>query len=193
MYHKEGVHMKKPLLFARELVCSALKAGGLAVDATCGNGHDTVFLAQQAGEQGTVLAFDIQPEALSNTRRRLEDAGFSDRVTLIAQGHEHLTEHMHGRNADAVMFNLGYLPGGNHAVVTKAETTKAAILAAVGILNHGGIITIMVYTGHPGGKEEYQAVRETAAVLPQREFWVLEYKFLNQQNDPPLLVAITRL
>ncbi len=184
--------MKKPLLFARKLVTGALKHGDLAVDATCGNGHDTLFLAGLVGQAGRVLAFDIQEEAIVRTRERLSAAGVDSRVTLIRHCHAGLAEHLDSP-VGAVMFNLGYLPGGDHSTVTGAETTLPALRAALAALNRGGVITLIVYTGHPGGKEEYEALVAYAVSLPQQEFTVLEYRFINQANNPPLLLAITRL
>lgn len=185
--------MKKPLVFARELVSAAVQPGGLAIDATCGNGHDTQFLAELTGSNGSVLAFDVQPEAIGRTRQRLADAGLLERVTLLGESHEYLGKHLQGQKADAVMFNLGYLPGGNHAIVTRPETTKAALETAILHLNRGGVITLVIYTGHAGGKEEYQALRDYTEGLPQQEFTAIEYKVINQVNNPPLLMAITRL
>lgn len=183
--------MKKPLLFARQLVAEALSPGDTAVDATCGNGHDTVFLAELAGKDGRVLAMDIQAQAIEKTRQRLEAAGLAGNVELILDGHENLAKYLPGP-VKAVMFNLGYLPGGDHNLVTKPETTVAAVAAAAENLAGGGIITLVVYTGHPGGGEEYRAVRGFLETLPQDRYTVLEYRFINQVNNPPLLLAVAR-
>ncbi len=184
--------MKKPLLFARELVAGVLKDGDLAVDATCGNGHDTLFLAGLVGQAGRVLAFDIQEEAIVSTKERLSAAGVDSRVMLIRSCHTGLAEYLDSP-VGAVMFNLGYLPGGDHSTVTGADTTLPALRAALAALSRGGVITLIIYTGHPGGKEEYEALVAYALSLPQQEFTVLEYKFINQVNNPPLLLAIARL
>ncbi len=132
-----------------------LQPGEVAVDATVGNGHDTLFLAQQVGAQGHVYGFDIQEEALARTRRRLEEAGLRDRVTLLQMGHEHMAEAVpaawHGR-IGAVMFNLGYLPGGSdRTCITRPQTTVPALEAALRLLRPGGVLTVVAYRGHPGG------------------------------------------
>ncbi|NLZ38675.1 MAG: methyltransferase domain-containing protein [Firmicutes bacterium] len=184
--------MKKPLLFAQELVKNTVKEGEIVVDATCGNGHDTVFLAQCVGAKGHVYAFDIQKEAIISTEKRIKSAGVQERVTLKNVSHAK-REFWPQEPLAAVMFNLGYLPGGDHAIVTKAESTVAALQIAINSLKQGGIITLVVYTGHPGGKEEYQAVRDFCTALPQQDFTVLEYQFINQINYPPLLLAVKRL
>lgn len=141
------------------------------MDATVGNGHDTCFLAEQVGEHGRVLGLDIQEAALRVTRSRLEQAGLADRVTLVQSGHERLErvlpEAMRGR-LRVVMFNLGYLPGGDHALVTKPETTLTALSVALGHLLPDGVISLMVYRGHSGGDEEYRAIEEWLATAPCR-------------------------
>lgn len=184
--------IKKPLVMARELVGSCLKPGFAAVDATCGNGHDTVYLAECVGPGGVVYAFDVQEQAIAGTKKRLADAGLLDRVKLLhgSHGDEHRWP---AAGIGAVMFNLGYLPGGDHTLVTQPDSTVAALRAAAARLNRGGMITLVIYTGHPGGYEEFAAVRQYAASLPQENFTVLEYRTINQINDPPSLLAIFRL
>lgn len=147
--------------FVKALMSHAVCPGDIVVDATVGNGHDTLFLSGLVGAQGRVFGFDIQQDALENARCRLEDGGAHENVTLIHDGHEHMTgpipEEMSG-NVAAVMFNLGYLPGSDGRVITRGETTNAAIDAALSIMKKGGIISLVLYTGHPGGEEEAQAV-----------------------------------
>lgn len=188
---KLGIMIMKPLLFAQSLIKASLRPGGVAVDATCGNGHDTLFLAEQVGKGGTVYAFDIQKAALENTRRRLEEAGCLDRVKLIHAGHEYFEDYL-GQPLDAVMFNLGFMPGGDCRIVTQPATTISALSYALCNLAPGGVVTVMIYTGHAGGPEEGATVCRYLSVLPQRSFSVLEYRFINQQNNPPFLLAVMR-
>ncbi len=184
--------MKKPLLFARELVGLTLKEGDTAVDATCGNGHDTLFLAELVGKTGSVLAFDIQQEALKNTKNRLSQAGLAHRVSLIHASHASLSSYI-SAVPSAIMFNLGYLPGGDHQMKTDTQSTLLALEVSVSAIKKGGVITIMAYTGHPGGEEEYSAVFEYLSALPQQEFSVLSYQPINQRNNPPVLLAVFRI
>ncbi|ABI56864.1 tRNA (mnm(5)s(2)U34)-methyltransferase [Alkalilimnicola ehrlichii MLHE-1] len=153
---------------AHARLAARLRAGDRAVDATAGNGHDTVFLADQVGASGHVWAFDIQPTALAATRQRLRARGLASRATLVAAGHETLAEHLPPQvqgGLAAVMFNLGYLPGGDRALVTRPETTRAALSAAWRALAPGGVISLMIYRGHPGGEQEYQALRDWCSGL----------------------------
>jgi len=153
---------------AHERLRHHLHAGDVAVDATAGNGHDTLFLAREVGPEGHVFAFDIQPQALEETRKRLEEAGAESRVTLLHAGHEEmearLPREVHGRLA-AVMFNLGYLPGSDKQVVTAPTTTLQALEQAARLLAPGGLLSILAYRGHPGGQEEADAVHEQLSAL----------------------------
>ena len=146
---------------AHRKVAVVADAGDILVDATAGNGFDTLFLANMAGPHGRVYAFDIQSIALARTQRRLESAGLSERVILIHQGHEALCEALpavcRGRVA-AVMFNLGYLPRGDKALVTRTGTTLAALEQAVVCLRPEGALAVIAYPGHPGGAGETDAV-----------------------------------
>ncbi|AEI39311.1 class I SAM-dependent methyltransferase [Paenibacillus mucilaginosus] len=185
------------LSFAHKLVEERLHPGDTAVDATAGNGNDTLFLARLVGGTGTVHAFDVQPRALEQTALRLgrELPEGQQRVHLHLRSHGEmervLPEEARGRVA-AVMFNLGYLPGDDHATVTLPESTLEALQASAKLLRRGGIITAVLYTGHPGGREEADAVEKWAAGLSQREFQVLQYRFVNQVHSPPYLIAVEK-
>ncbi|MCB1722444.1 MAG: rRNA methyltransferase [Chromatiaceae bacterium] len=148
---------------AHEAVAAALTPGALAIDATVGNGNDTLFLANAVTPGGHVCGFDIQPAALDATRARLVAAGLVDAVTLHPVGHEHMAARIppdwRGRVA-AIMFNLGYLPGGDKALITRAETTVAALDQGLDLLRPGGLISLLQYRGHAGAMSEVDAVDE---------------------------------
>jgi len=188
--------MEPVLERAHTLATDAVPAGGVAVDATIGNGHDTAVLARAVGADGQVFGFDVQAAALSETRARLAEGGLAGRVELRHAGHEtmerHIPDSQHGA-VDAVMFNLGYLPGGDHAHTTSPPTTLPALDAAARLLRVGGVLTVVAYTGHEGGDEEAAAVDAWAADLPQSRFEALSYRFVNQKNDPPRLLAVEKL
>ena len=184
------------LSFAHGLVRERVRPGDIVIDATMGNGHDTLFLAGLVGDKGHVYAFDVQEAALASTRRRLDGAGIdAERVTLYLRDHADMLSTLPGEAAGrvaAVMFNLGYLPGGDHTVITRTDSTLRALDAAVGMLRSGGVVTVVVYPGHEGGAAEAAAVEEWARCLPQGEYQTLSYKFLNQRNAPPYVVAIEK-
>ncbi|MBO8162550.1 MAG: methyltransferase domain-containing protein [Brevibacillus sp.] len=175
---------------ARQLIRERVTTGATVVDATMGNGNDTLFLAQLVGARGRVIAYDIQPQAIDNTRMRLERENVLDRVELRLDSHEKMSQLT--EPVSAIMFNLGYLPGGNKQITTKASSTIKAIEAGMGTLKPGGIMTIVVYWGHPAGVAEKEAVETFCAELPQTEYLVLKYQYLNQRNQAPFLLAVER-
>ena len=177
--------------WAAELVGAALCPGARAVDATMGNGGDTLWLCERVGEDGRVYAFDVQPEAVARTRARLDEAGLGERAALFCAGHERMAE-LVPEPVDAVMFNLGWLPGAAHAVTTRTETTLAAAEAALTLLKPEGIVTICVYPGHAEGERELEALTRWAAALDGRRWDALLKGYLNQPKRPPQLIAIRR-
>lgn len=168
-----------------------VEPGDIAVDATVGNGRDTVFLAKLVGPQGKVFGFDVQKAALERAQLRLVEAGLEKRVTLIHEGHENMDKYIQPW-IKACMFNLGYLPGSSHDLVTKPETTGLALEAGLGLLAQGGIITLVVYTGHTGGPSEAAVVENMVVSLPQEEWDVMQLTFPNRRNYAPYLVTIQR-
>jgi hypothetical protein len=151
---------------AADWVTASLPEGGFAVDATVGNGYDTLFLADRVGKSGRVLGFDVQKMALNNASELIRFAGNLDRVRLVLGCHSGLARALMGYpRVDAAMFNLGYLPRGDRRIVTRPSTTIPAIAALAERLAPNGRISIIAYRGHPEGPEEYQAVR---AFLEQR-------------------------
>ncbi len=182
--------------FANSLIARALQPGGLAVDATAGNGNDTLHMARLAGPRGLVHAFDVQQDALDNTRQRLDQEGLAARVLLHASGHERLAEcippDQHGR-ISAVMFNLGYLPGSDKQIITRPQTTLAALEAARTLLAPGGGISVLCYTGHPGGAGEAEKVLQWAQSLDFAAFRVLQYGVVNKQDNNVSLLFIEKI
>lgn len=169
-----------------------LKPGDRAVDATCGNGHDTLLLARLVGAEGRVWAFDIQEEALTATEERLAEAGCRERVALVHGGHERLAEVV-TEPVRAVVFNLGFLPGAPRETVTTPETTLAALEQAAELLLPGGIITVAVYTGHAGGADEGSAVEAWGAALAPGRFNVWRCRQGNRSGAAPYLMVVERL
>jgi SAM-dependent methyltransferase len=177
---------------ARLLLADRIGPGALAVDATVGNGHDTLWLAERVGPHGRVFGFDIQAHALSAAADRV--AGLRQ-VALVHAGHDNMRAHLpttaEGRVA-AVMFNLGYLPGADKTVRTRVETTLAALQQALEVLTVGGMVTLVLYPGHEGGADEAEAVRGHAARLAGRYSATLAGR-LNASGAAPQLLAIERL
>ncbi|WP_078414092.1 class I SAM-dependent methyltransferase [Priestia abyssalis] len=187
--------LERILPFARTLLQKAVNEGDIAVDATIGNGHDTVLLAELVGETGHVYGFDIQQQALENTRQKLKEKQLDDRVTLFHKSHSHLREVLPptpSQQVTAAIFNLGYLPGGDKNIVTKADSTIEAINQMINVMAPEGIIVLVIYHGHPEGALERDQLLQYVTGLDQQKVHVLQYKFMNQQNNPPFIIAIEK-
>jgi methylase of polypeptide subunit release factors len=145
---------------AAEWIEGAIDHGSIAIDATVGNGYDTLFLAHAVGPSGQVIGFDVQKAALKNASELLRFTGMLDRVRLILGCHSGIEDYLrNGRPIRVGMFNLGYLPRGDRSIITRAATTLAAIDGLLRHLSIGGRITILSYRGHSGGSEEYEEVK----------------------------------
>lgn len=177
--------------WARELVEQALTEGGTAVDATMGNGHDTLWLCRLAGKTGTVYAFDVQEEAVEHTRERLSQEGEAQQARLFCAGHERMGEYV-TQPVDVVVFNLGWLPGAAHATTTLTPTTLQAVNAALELLREDGLLTICIYPGHEEGARELQALLQWASNLDERRYDAILKTYLNQSNDPPQMIAVRK-
>ncbi|NYE07625.1 tRNA A58 N-methylase Trm61 [Bacillus niacini] len=189
------MRLDRILPYAKKLLEKTITSGDVVVDATLGNGHDTVFMANLVGENGTVYSFDVQEDAIRTSIDRLKQHGLADRVTIFHNGHEELSnlipkEH-HGK-VKAAIFNLGYLPGSDKSVVTRPETTISAIEQLLKIMVPEGIIILVIYHGHTEGAVERDALLAYCQDIDQKCAHVLQYRFINQQNNPPFIVAIEK-
>lgn len=186
------------LSFAHRLVSERLRPGDIAVDATIGTGSDTLFLAQAAGMKGHVFGFDIQEEALTLTEQRLAQSSASviAPVTLLLKSHACMKDEIpqihHGKLA-AIMFNLGYLPSSasNKEIITMTDSTITALQASLDLLRPGGVITVVLYPGHPGGDLESEAVQQWASNIPQSIAQSIIYQQL-QRSDAPFTIAVEK-
>ena len=187
---------------AMHIVKEYVSSESTVIDATCGNGHDTLNLARLYPAK--LLAFDIQESAVENTVRRLSDNGFTKQlqtgsIRVINDSHENLTSYVlsGGINTeekqciDAVVFNLGYLPGGDKAITTYAGSTLNAVKTALSILKRDGIICVTMYGGHPEGKAEKDELVNFAQNLDSHIYHTAYINMLNQPNDPPEILLIT--
>lgn len=184
-------YLGRSLDIVRIFVSKKLKTGDVAVDATAGNGHDTLFLAQCVGAAGKVYSFDIQLPALERSRQLLADNKAEGNVIFIQDGHQHLDRYVTER-ISVVLFNLGYLPGGNKQITTQAHYTIEAIEKALDLLAPGGAIFLVVYYGQPPGPAEKDQLLAYAKNLDQQKYNVFYLEFINQANNPPSLLSIEK-
>lgn len=164
----------------------------ICIDATAGNGNDTEFLCRKVGAQGKVYAFDIQKEAIENTKKRLEEAGLLDRAELILDGHEKMKAYVK-EEAAVIVFNFGYLPGGDHQIATRAETSIQAIEEGLSLLKLNGIMNLCIYSGGDTGYEERDGILSYLKELDSKKWLVIMSSYYNRKNDPPIPVFIIRV
>ena len=179
---------------SHRIVDAVLRTGQVAVDATAGGGRDTLFLAEQVGPHGTVYAFDIQQEALDTAGALLTGSGVDCTMHWIHAGHESIENHvhpMHRERMGTLMFNLGYLPGGDQRIVTRKATTIPALESSLRLLGKDGVMSVAAYRGHPGGAEEANAVYQWAEHLPENASYLCDPGSVAKTQPGPWLFVIT--
>lgn len=173
-------------------ICQIIRNPELCIDATAGTGKDSVFLASLVGPGGKVIAMDIQELAVEQTKMRLQKEDLSERVEVVLDSHVHIDQYASEGSVSLIMFNLGYLPGGDHSLATRAETTIEALEKGLRLLCEGGIISLLIYSGGDSGFEEKNQVLTWLKKLPDDKYTVLVESFYNKPNNPPLPVYILK-
>lgn len=170
-----------------------VKKGDSCVDATMGNGHDTSFLAELVGQEGNVYAFDVQELALKNTKERLQKKNKLDQCRLILDSHENMDQYIEEETISCIVFNFGYLPGGDHKKATKALTSVKAIEKGLNLLKQNAIMTLCIYSGGDTGFEEKEAILSYIKNLDSKKYLVIQSEYINRKNNPPIPVFIIKL
>ena len=178
----------RPTRLAQQTIGELLREGDVAIDATAGNGHDTQFLAGCVGVTGRVLAFDVQEAAMRSTRERLREVGLEERVEFHLASHARMAEFAEAGSVAAVMFNLGYLPGEDHALATEAAETMRALDAAAVVLKSGAVLSVVCYPGHPQGTEEAASVERWMNGRAADAWRVAKYAMVGTKAPAPFLM-----
>lgn len=166
-----------------------LNSGDTVIDATCGNGHDTLALAKMGA--GKIYAFDVQETAIRNTESLLIKENIPlDDVHLILDSHANMCNYIKEK-VQVIVFNLGYLPAADKSITTNASSTINAVREAMKLLKKDGLICISMYSGHPGGEEEKQTLLDFAESLDDRTWHAAYINMRNQRKNPPEILLIT--
>ena len=181
--------VSKVINLIQQAILPALKGAKIVVDATAGNGNDTLFLAQHTPDDAKIYAFDVQTEALQQTRQLTAD--FSAKIEYVLRSHAELDEVV-AENIDMAMFNLGYLPGQEHELTTVWESTQIAVTKVLRKLVVQGICVIVAYPGHAAGKEEAMQLEAYLQRLSKREYTVGCYRLLNHAATAPNAFVIEK-
>lgn len=184
--------LKNAVNMAHVVLKPFLTKARVIVDMTCGNGHDTVYLASGMSDRAVLYAFDIQPCAIENTQIAVAAAHLEKKNIIYKLGsHDDLLNEI-AKPIDIAVFNLGYLPSGNHELHTNTETTLKACKICLNKIAINGIIIIVSYPGTEAGAEECCRLQEFLQEVPQQVFHVSQWQPLNQVNDPPVLYIVQK-
>lgn len=169
-----------------------VRPGDLIIDATCGNGNDTLLLAQLAltSDSGTVYALDIQSQALNTTRELLFsslDSLYVNKVKFIQGCHSKFPTDIESNSIKLIVYNLGYLPRSDKIIKTRSSSTLASLISALGLLMKEGVICITFYPGHPEGEEEENVLFSYISTLDSRLWECLKYNWINRPKSPNII------
>lgn len=182
-----------PIDLAHHYWRSLLRAGDTAIDATCGNGHDTLVLAELvlSEKAGSVFAIDLQPEAIASCKHhlstRLPEILFR-RIRWKQGCHSSFPPELLPASVALIAYNLGYLPGGCKQLTTRTHTTLESIQAGLLLLKPGGVLSLTCYPGHAEGEVEESALADFTSHLDQTEWSVCHHRWLNRTRAPSLLL-----
>lgn len=180
--------------FALSIIESYVNDNSIAIDATCGNGHDTLALVKMGAYK--VYSFDIQESAITSARELLTNyeeecsSKSNTKVDFILDSHSNLDKYV--SHADIVLFNLGYLPKGNKEITTVADTTLVALKKSLEVLKINGICSLVMYSGHENGKFEKEEILNFASGLNSSKYHCSYISMINQINNPPEILLITK-
>jgi len=177
---------------AQKIISEQFDSIEYGVDATCGNGFDTLFLAGLCSEGGMIFSFDIQEEALDKAEKLLADNNITQSVMLVNSGHENM-ERLIKPKVDVVMFNLGFLPGSSSKICTKPDTTLRALNSASKTVREGGMITVLCYPGTDEGRIETEEVKGWIAGLDNNAFNVSEHLSEKPNDTTPVLHVLRKM
>ncbi len=192
MNPSESQFPPRPTALVQQMLGGMICEGDLVIDATAGNGHDTLLLAACVGESGRVLAFDVQEAAIISARGKVSAAGLANRVEFYQESHERMGDHAAEESVAVVMFNLGYLPGEDHERTTETGTTLGALDVAVGILKPHGVLAVVCYPGHPAGAKEAEAVEAWMTVRVAQGWRVAKYGAIGTRKPAPFLLVAAK-
>lgn len=169
-----------------------IRPGDFCIDATAGRGRDTLFLCRLVGDTGRVLAMDIQPSAVTQTEALLVQEGVSSVARVVRDCHSRMGEYAQPGSVDGIMFNFGWLPGGDHTAFSHPDTSIAAIRAGLSLLKPGGVMSLCIYYGRENGTAERDALLAFLPTLDNRRYTVIRGDFINRTGDVPIPVFIIK-
>ena len=180
------------LTLSHKFISQYVKPGDLVIDATAGKGKDTLMLCKLVGNTGKVIAMDIQKAAILQTKALLESEGMDHVAELYIDSHSNMQKYAEAGSVNCIVFNFGWLPGGDHNIFTHKETSIEAIEQGLKLLKSGGIMSLTVYYGRNNGYEERDAILDYLKTIDDTKYTVMVLDFANRKNDPPFPVFIIK-
>lgn len=170
-----------------------VRPGDICIDATMGNGNDTLTLSRLCGEKGHIYAFDIQEQAIENTRARLVANNAPENYKLFLQSHTEMDQYAENDTVSCIVFNFGYLPGGDHSMATKSDTSIQALEISLKLLKKKGILSLCIYSGGDTGFDERDTILHWLKNLDPKKYLVIKTEYYNRPNNPPMPVLVVKL
>ncbi len=177
---------------SHQFMAAHIRPGAFCIDATAGKGRDALFLCGLVGDTGRVLAMDIQSEAVSATRQLMEEHDCGERVQVVQDCHSRMEQYAAPGTVDGIMFNFGWLPGGDHTKFSQPDTSLAAVQAGLTLLRPGGVMSLCLYYGRENGTAERDALLQWLPTIDHRRYTVIRCDFSNRTGDVPIPVFILK-
>lgn len=181
------------LTLSHAFLKSRISSGGFCIDATAGRGRDTLFLSEIVGPYGHIVALDIQQQAVDATKALLEQKEIPTTCAQVfLDSHVNIDRYAAAGSVDGIVFNFGWLPGGDHRIFTRKESSLIGVQKGLELLKNGGIMSLCLYYGRENGYEERDALLAFLQQLDDRQYTVIVNHFCNRKNDPPIPVMIIK-
>jgi len=175
---------------SHKFMAEHINKGDFVIDATAGKGRDTCFLASLVGDAGKVLSFDIQEDAIAQTKALVKEQGYENVVTTILDSHSNMDNYAKAGEVDAIMFNFGWLPGGDHNIFSTPKTSIPAIEKGLSLLKSGGVMSLCIYHGKECGTLDKDAIMEYLKTVDNKKYTVIVADFYNRTGEIPVPVFI---
>lgn len=177
---------------SHQFMAAHIHMGDTVIDGTAGRGRDALFLCRLVGDTGRVIAMDIQADAVAQTTALLTAEGCIHRATVVQDCHSRMGQYAAPETVAGIMFNFGWLPGGDHTTFSHGDTSIAAIAAGLELLKPGGVMSLCIYHGRENGTAERDAILAWLPTVDNRRYTVIRGDFTNRTGDVPIPVFIIK-
>ncbi|EPP34479.1 rRNA methylase family protein [Chlamydia ibidis] len=187
MFKEIGSSLGNVVKLSHAIFRDIVRPGDLVVDATCGNGRDSLVLARILQGVGRLVVYDIQDYALENARK-LFASTLSMQESSIIQLKKMSHEFVEEKGAKLFHYNLGYLPSGDKSITTLVASTIASIRRALDFVSDDGAITVVCYPGHEEGEKETREIIAFGETLSPKIWQVNLFRLINRTKAPQLIL-----